>query len=79
MESFGSFAAALRDDAHAFALNLTRDRRVADLLVQSAVASVYIRVQGASQRGSMPWIRSLVYRTMLEKSGSADFGKQSRH
>ena len=79
MESFGSFAAALRDDAHSFARNLTRDHQVADLLVQSAMASVYVRVQKANVKGSWPWVRSLVYRTMLEQSGSANSREPVAH
>ncbi len=69
MESFGAFAASVRDDAHEFTRNLTRDREVAEDLVQSAVTSVFARIEKTDVKGNSPWILSLLYRTILQYSG----------
>jgi DNA-directed RNA polymerase specialized sigma24 family protein len=66
VESFHSFANELREDARAYALNLTRDSQEAERLVQASLASAYGKVQLQRFTGNLPWIKSLVYRSMLE-------------
>ena len=68
MESFESFAAPLRDDAHMFARNLTSNGDEADRLVGHGLREAFEKCRQVGPGATVVWRRCLVYKAMLAAS-----------
>jgi hypothetical protein len=74
METYETFATALRRDAYVFATNLSTCPEEVSRLVEVALAQAYVQYRESGFGAPSVWIKCVIYRNLLDAAPSASEG-----